>query len=235
MYDFDFLEIHFNVFDDDDELEILDFDDIELTLFDVQINMLFFKFVEYFVNMLLMFLEVVAVNKNVIQINDAKIVEILSKNLVDKELKDLENVAKFKRHDYIFEQLITNDENNLVLIVFANFDLVEDDDDVELDVDFREAQTSQRVSNERRDVFVLDDQRIERTIIHAHSKIFVRFFHYEHRKRVIEMIASNEVFAHHVIDVFFDHRDLFSRHLVCLFRERCCVEFEIYSMIVEST
>ena len=157
MYDLDFLEIHFNVFDDDDELEILDFDDIELTLFDVQIDMLFSKFVEYFVNMLLMLLEVVAVDKNVIQVNDAKIVEIFSKSLVDKELKDLENVAELKRHDYIFEQLIVNDEDNFILIVFANFDLVEDDDDVEFNVDFRETQTSQNVFNERRDVSVLDD------------------------------------------------------------------------------
>ena len=235
MYNLDFLEIHFNIFDDDDELEILDFDNIELTLFDVQIDMLFFKFVEYFVNMLLMLLNVVAINKNVIQVDDAKIVEILSKSFVDKKLKDLENVAKFKEHDYIFEQLIANDEDDLILIVFANFDLVEDDNYVELDVDFRETQTSQRVFNERRDVSVLDDERIEKTIIHAHSKIFVRFFHYEHRERVVEMIASNETLAHHVIDVLFDHRDLFSRHLVCLFRERYCVEFEIYSMIVEST
>ena len=142
MYDLDFLEIHFNVFDDDDELEIFDFDDIELTLFDVQIDMLFSKLVEYFVNMLLMLLEAVAVDKNVIQVDDAKIVEILSKSLVDKELKDLENVAKFKEHDYIFEQLIANDEDDLILIVFANFDLVEDDNYVELDVDLREAQTS---------------------------------------------------------------------------------------------
>ena len=234
MYDFDFLEIYFNVFDDDDELEILDFDDIELTLFDVQINMLFSKLVEHFVNMLLMLLKVVAVNKNVIQVNDAKIVEILSKNLVNKELKDLEDVAKFKEHDYIFEQLITNDEDDFILIVFANFDLVENDNYVEFDVDLREAQTSQRVSNERRDVFVLNDERIEKTIVHAHSKIFVRFFHYEHRERVVEMIASNEVLAHHVIDVLLDHRDLFSKHFVCLFREKDCVEFEIYSMIVES-
>ena len=197
--------------------------------------MLFSKFVEYLVNMLLMLLKVVVVNKNVIQVDDAKIVEILSKSFVNKELKDLENVVKFKEHDYIFEQLITNDEDDFVLIVFTNFDLVEDDNNVELDVDLREAQTSQRVSNERRDVFVLDDQRIEKTIIHAHSKIFVRFFHYEHRERVIEMIASNETFVHHVIDVLLDHRDLFSRHLVCFFRERCCVKFKIYSMIVEST
>ena len=191
-------------------------------------------FVEYFVNMFLILLKVVAVNKNIIQVNDAKIVEILSKNLVNKKLKDFENVAKFKKYDYIFEQLIANDENDFVLIVFANFDHVENDNDVELDVNFREAQANQRVSNERRNVFVLDDQRIEKTIIHAHSKIFVRFFHYEHRERVIEMITSNEVFAHYVIDVLLDHRDLFSKHLVCLFRERYCVEFEIYSMIVES-
>ena len=234
MYDLDFLEIHFNVFDDNDELEILDFDDIELTLFDVQINMLFSKFVEYFVNMLLILFKVVVVDKNVIQVNDAKIVEIFSKNLVDKELKDFENVAKFKEHDYIFEQLIANDEDDFILIVFANFDLVKDDNYVEFDVNLREAQTSQHVSNERRDVFVLDDERIERTIIHAHSKIFVRFFHYEYRERVIEMIASNETLIHHIIDVLFDHRDLFSRHFVCFFREKCCVEFEIYLMIAES-
>ena len=196
--------------------------------------MLFFKFVEYLVNMLLMLLKVVAVDKNVIQINDAKIVEIFSKNLVDKELKDLEEIAKLKKHDYIFEQLITNDEDDFILIVFANFDLVENDNYVELDIDLREAQTNQIVFNERRDVSVFDDEHIEKTIVHAHSKIFVRFFHYEYRERVIEIIASNEALVHHVIDVLLDHRDLFSRHLVCLFRERCCVEFEIYSMIAES-
>ena len=197
--------------------------------------MFFFKFVEYFMNMLLILLKVVVVDKNVIQVNDAKIVEILSKSLVDKELKDLENVAKFKEHDYIFEQLIASNEDDFILIVFANFDLVENDNYVELDVDFCKAQTSQSVSNERRDVSVFDDERIERTIIHAYSKIFVRFFHYKHRERVIEMIASNEIFAHHVIDILLDHRRLFSRYLVYLFRERYCVEFEIYSMIVEST
>ena len=235
LYDFDFLEIHFNVFDDDDELEILDFDDIELTLFDVQINMLFSKFVEYFVNMLLMLLEAVAVDKNVIQVDDAKIVEILSKNLVDKELKNLEDIAKFKEHDYIFEQLIMSDKDDFILIVFANFDLVESDNYVELNVDFREVQTSLRVSNERRNVFVLNDKRIEKTIVHAHSKIFVRFLHYEHRECVIKMITSNKTFAYHVMNVLLDHRDLFSWHLVYLFDERYCVEFEIYSMIVEST
>ena len=104
--------------------------------------MFFLKFVEYFVNMFLMLLKIVAINKNVIQVDDAKIVKILSKSLVDKELKDFESVAKFKEHDYIFEQLITNDENDFVSIAFANFDFVEDDNYVELDVDLREAQTS---------------------------------------------------------------------------------------------
>ena len=82
---------------------------------------------------------IVAINENVVDVNDAEVVEILAKNFVNEVLKRFENVAQIEEHHYVLVQVVSSDENDFFLIVFANSNLIEDRDDVELDIDLDRA------------------------------------------------------------------------------------------------
>ena len=82
----DFLEIYTNIIDNNNKIQILDFLNIELAFLYVCLNIDFSKLFENSTNMLVMLLLDVTINKNVIQINNAKDIQFVSKNIVDEVL-----------------------------------------------------------------------------------------------------------------------------------------------------
>jgi len=45
----------------------------------------------------------IVVNKNIVQVDDAKIVWMLSKSFVNKDLKNIWRIAQFEEHYYVFK------------------------------------------------------------------------------------------------------------------------------------
>ena len=80
-----------------------------------------------FSNMFDMFFESVAwIYKNVIQICDAKSIQIVVEGIIDIDLKDHWGIAKIKEHDKIFEVIIMGVEDCFPLITLDNAESIED-------------------------------------------------------------------------------------------------------------
>lgn len=50
-----------------------------------------------------MFLESVTINKNVVQVSNAKVIEIFLQSFVNKQLKYIESIAEPERYNNIFK------------------------------------------------------------------------------------------------------------------------------------
>ena len=55
---------------------------------------------------------IIAIDENIVDVNDTKVVEILTKNFINETLKRLENVAQIEEHYYVLVQVVSSNEND---------------------------------------------------------------------------------------------------------------------------
>ena len=141
-YDFDFFEIHFDVFNNNDEFKIFDFIDVKLAFVNVQIKIDDFKFDKNLAYMNDMFFFDVVVYQNIVQINAAKRIQILIKSFIDIKLKRFEGIAKIEKHHYVFIQSVSRQKSCFVFVVFDNAYFIENNNHVQLNIVFNNTQTN---------------------------------------------------------------------------------------------
>ena len=86
-----------------------------------------------------MFFFNIVVHQYIIHIRRTEIVQIFFQRNVNENLKNFERIAKIKKHYDIFEQLSRSEKNRFVLVLFANFNFVKCDSNVEFAVEFDNA------------------------------------------------------------------------------------------------
>ena len=135
-YDFYFNEIHFYFVLIDDEFQKKKFDDVEFAFFQFDIHFILYESFEYHAYVLFVFFQRFEKNKNVIDVNQHKNIQIFFKNFVDVNLKNNKFIDKFKRHYFIFELFVTRAKRNFSFVFFFDANFIENVYDIQFDIIF---------------------------------------------------------------------------------------------------
>jgi hypothetical protein len=93
---------------------------VEFALFNVKLESCLSCGLEDPSDMLLVGLEVVAVDKDVVDIGRAKLVEMFMKHVINKMLKCTGGVGQAERYNVVLKQTITSTKSCLLLIAVSN-------------------------------------------------------------------------------------------------------------------
>ena len=102
----DFSRIYSDFSLSDNKVKIFDFFNIEFTFFNVKLKTDILKLSKNCLNMNLMFLSVLTVNQNIVNVDSDKNIKAVSENVINVALKETWDFTEFKEYDKIFKQTV---------------------------------------------------------------------------------------------------------------------------------
>lgn len=147
----------------------------EFTFRELGIETMFTKIQENEAKVLFMLLIGFGLDKDIIEIDYHKLVEILHENVVHQTRESGRSICEAKRHDGVFVEAITSFEGCLGYVLFADFDLVITASQIHL----REHSCTRKLIKElvdaRKRIRILDRFLIERAVVNHQSISFILF------------------------------------------------------------
>ena len=110
------------------------------------------------------------IDKNIIQINNEKDIELLSQDFIDIALEASWHVGQTKRHYLILKMTVSSLKSRLLFVTFFDPHLVMGTNQIQLCKSFDTAYTIERFTDEQKWIPVLDGDIIEVSIIDIKPK-----------------------------------------------------------------
>jgi hypothetical protein len=134
------------------------------------------KILKDLVNMLNMFfMNIVSVNKNIVQIGDTEFVEKFVQDIIDVRLEDCWSVAEIKGHDQIFKVIVSDAESCFVFVVFSNIYSMKDVMNVHVSEFLCVSDSIHDFGGEGYRIPIFDDHPVERLVIHTEAQTVIWF------------------------------------------------------------
>jgi hypothetical protein len=161
----DLFRIHLDTLHTDDETQVFDLLAVKLAFlwFEVQASLV--KCFQDPVDMLLVFFKGIGINKGIVEVHSAKLIEIGSENIVDEVLKGCWSIGETKWHNQGFEKAVLGLEGSLPFLPFRHSDEVIGPVNIQFHKPFCPGQVHEGILHEGKWVTVLDSSLVNSSVI----------------------------------------------------------------------
>ena len=196
-----FGRIHLDAVSTNDVAKVLNFGFIKFAFLGVSEKIGITKSIQDELDMTIMLILVFRENKNIIKVNDAKDVKVITKGILDKSLKGSRSIGETKRHNKVFIKSQRGSKGSLPFISFLNANKVEG----VLQINNRKDRTAlgavKEIVNERKRISVLLCDGIQATIINTKTKFTSLATSEENRRSSRRSRTTNEALFEVLINI----------------------------------